>query len=393
MMKQRFIIFCVGILLSAWGPLHGQTLLRRASLGTALVAVEEPLPEAFSHLTTEPVKVSYVVEGSSASQIGILAGDIILAVNDEPLQGVSWFVQHIGGLQENDQVQFRVIREGQRVELAGTLKGAAPERSDHAEVIYDAVPYAGGLLRTIIHKPHLEGKRPVVFYIQGYDCSSIDNLRDDDNLRRMLDGFSQKGYVVVKTEKPGIGDSRGGQPCGGIDLHAEIKAFEASFNALKQYDFVDLQNVFIFGFSAGGVEAPLLQTDFPPKGIAVFGTVIRPWFDYFTELVRIQRLIGGQDYLVNEANHQAAVKFFYHFMIEQQTPEQLLQDPDMADFMTSFFTYDGKDQLNGRHYTYWQQLHGVSVVIESTGIFTKRDSAAAHLKAGAERVIISAPAA
>lgn len=36
---------------------------------------------------------------------------------------------------------------------------------------------------------------------------------------------------------------------------------------------------------------------------------------------------------------------------------------------------------------------GVDVVIESTGIFTKRDAAAAHLEAGAERVIISAPAA
>ncbi len=36
---------------------------------------------------------------------------------------------------------------------------------------------------------------------------------------------------------------------------------------------------------------------------------------------------------------------------------------------------------------------GVDVVIECTGIFTKRDAAAAHLEAGAERVIISAPAA
>lgn len=36
---------------------------------------------------------------------------------------------------------------------------------------------------------------------------------------------------------------------------------------------------------------------------------------------------------------------------------------------------------------------GVDVVIESTGLFTKRDAAAAHLQAGAERVIISAPAA
>ena len=39
----------------------------------------------------------------------------------------------------------------------------------------------------------------------------------------------------------------------------------------------------------------------------------------------------------------------------------------------------------------WGQL-GVDVVLESTGIFTKRDAAAKHLAAGAKRVIITAPA-
>ena len=39
----------------------------------------------------------------------------------------------------------------------------------------------------------------------------------------------------------------------------------------------------------------------------------------------------------------------------------------------------------------WGDL-GVDVVIESTGIFTDRDKAAAHVDAGAPRVIISAPA-
>lgn len=36
--------------------------------------------------------------------------------------------------------------------------------------------------------------------------------------------------------------------------------------------------------------------------------------------------------------------------------------------------------------------HDVDVVIESTGVFRKRDSASAHLSAGAKRVIITAPA-
>jgi glyceraldehyde 3-phosphate dehydrogenase len=39
----------------------------------------------------------------------------------------------------------------------------------------------------------------------------------------------------------------------------------------------------------------------------------------------------------------------------------------------------------------WEDL-GVEVVIESTGLFTKRDDAAGHLDAGAKKVIISAPA-
>jgi glyceraldehyde-3-phosphate dehydrogenase, type I len=39
----------------------------------------------------------------------------------------------------------------------------------------------------------------------------------------------------------------------------------------------------------------------------------------------------------------------------------------------------------------WKDL-GVDIVVESTGIFTKREAAAKHLEAGAKKVIISAPA-
>jgi glyceraldehyde 3-phosphate dehydrogenase len=39
----------------------------------------------------------------------------------------------------------------------------------------------------------------------------------------------------------------------------------------------------------------------------------------------------------------------------------------------------------------WKDL-GVDVVVESTGLFTKRDAAAKHLDAGAKKIVISAPA-
>ena len=39
----------------------------------------------------------------------------------------------------------------------------------------------------------------------------------------------------------------------------------------------------------------------------------------------------------------------------------------------------------------WKEL-GVSIVVESTGIFTKRADAEKHLKAGAKKVVVSAPA-
>ena len=39
----------------------------------------------------------------------------------------------------------------------------------------------------------------------------------------------------------------------------------------------------------------------------------------------------------------------------------------------------------------WKEL-GVEVVLESTGLFTKREQAQLHLDAGAEKVVISAPA-
>lgn len=339
---------------------NAQNLPRRGSLGTQLVAVNDSMAQVNLLFPPAGVAVHYVVEGGAGHGMGILAGDIILSINEEPAQDVNWLVRKIGRYQEGDSIKLSIMRNGEMLTLSGTLKGFPEETSPFANVLYDAVPFEDGLLRTIIHIPEASGKRPAIFFIQGYDCSSIDNLHPASAYNRLLQGFSEKGYVVIKTEKPNAGDSRNPCGCSEIDFFTEVAAFSASYNALAKYDFIDLENVFIIGYSMGGYQAPMLTTEFDPRGIAVFGTVVRPWFEYLIEITRWQRLLTGQDYLQNEANHLNTIKFFYRFMIEKQPPEVLQTDPEMAAFLKSFWGYTDEEKLlNGRHYTFWHQVQDV----------------------------------
>ena len=79
----------------------------------------------------------------------------------------------------------------------------------------------------------------------------------------------------------------------------------------------------------------------------------------------------------------------------------LKYDSDYGPFAGTVEEGDGGLRIDGREVKVlaerdpgslpWSDL-GVDVVIESTGLFTKRDAAAKHLDAGAQKVIISAPA-
>jgi len=85
-----------------------------------------------------------------------------------------------------------------------------------------------------------------------------------------------------------------------------------------------------------------------------------------------------------------------------ETNAQLLRFDSTQGRLTERVVVQGDDLVVGEHRIMvlaernpadlpWSDL-GVEVVIESTGRFTARDDAAAHLKGGASRVIISAPA-
>jgi uncharacterized protein len=349
--KLFFVVLTILIVNSVNAQLH-----RRAFLGTRLWSVNDSIARIYELPAVKGALIDLVVENSSAEAIGLQPGDVIVSVMGKEMQDQSSVTNTIASYREGDVVNVKFFRNGRLLEADAALKGFPLETSEYAEVIYDAVPFDGGYIRTIIRRPSKEGRFPALFFIQGANCGSIEMMNSRSPQAQLMEGFAQKGYVVIKTEKAGVGDSQNNKDCSQYNLMEEVDLFAASFNHLEKYDFIDMDNVFIFGHSMGGVQAPLMKTNFPPKGIAVFGTIARPWFEYFVEIARKQRLMMGQDYLENEIHHEKALRFYYSLMVEKKTPAEMMEDEDLKEFMFSQWRFDGEEKFLGRHYTFWQQL-------------------------------------
>lgn len=364
LMKMNFskIYLLIIIFVISISCLTANDLPRRAMLGARLMQVDKEIAERLNVVQGEGVYIDIVVEGSSAESIGLKVDDIVLEINDVKVNLPGDGVSEIQKLRAGDAVCLKIIRQGEEKHLSGELTAIPYEKSNYGEVIYTYFPYDEGLSRVIIHKPKIKkNKYPTIFFIQGYTWNSIDGI-ENTTTQKLLDSFVEKGFIIVKTEKAGIGDSNNKKHATEYSLFDEIDYFSASFNNMRNYDFIDLENVFIFGHSMGGVQAPLLKTSFSPRGIIVYGTVARPWFEYLIEVARFQRYFMGNDYLEVEEQFPVAMRFYYQLMVEKKSPFEMKQDNDIMNFMTNRWQYDGHEILNGRHYSFWQQLQDAEAI-------------------------------
>lgn len=64
-----------------------------------------------------------VMPGSPAEQAGLQAGDVVVAVDDEPVTGSLSLTARLRGLQPDDEVELVVVREGAVEQLPVTLTG------------------------------------------------------------------------------------------------------------------------------------------------------------------------------------------------------------------------------------------------------------------------------
>ncbi|HAD34060.1 MAG TPA: hypothetical protein DCF44_06115, partial [Chitinophagaceae bacterium] len=197
------------------------------------------------------------------------------------------------------------------------------ETDDNATVIYDEAIYKGGQLRVIINKPFKENKMPAMLFIPGYTCSSIDELTNDHPYKRIVDAYVDAGYVTLRIEKSGLGDSKNTPPCESCDLLDEIENFEVGLKKLKSLPYVDTNQIIIFGHSMGGIIAPALSAKQNVAGVVVYGTTAKSWFEYQLEMYRVQNALAGMNPIEVEQSVIEQYDLNYRYFVKKERLEDI----------------------------------------------------------------------
>jgi hypothetical protein len=168
---------------------------------------------------------------------------------------------------------------------------------------------------------------PAVLLMQGLGCYSVDNTDRQNGYGRAIAELEQRGFVTMRVEKTGEGDSEG-PDCMDLAATPDLKAegYVAGLRALKQYGFVDPAKVFVFAHSLGPVVGSLAIAEEPVRGFIAVETVGTSWFAYDVERTRVQEALTGKD---PEAVDRAVREYevcSHRFFVEKLRPEELLKD-------------------------------------------------------------------
>lgn len=338
-------------------------LKRKAALGVMFEAVNDSIAKANNLKTTEGLYMRNVINGSTAEKLGLQSGDILVKLNGIRLNTTADIINEIGKYRAGDELNVTYYRKGKMQIVTGKAQPKPKEECDIAEVVYGEVNYPGSRLRTILYTPLGATKPPVVFYIQGYTCQSVDLPYSADNpLMKLIRDWVAAGFAVYRIEKPGMGDSESDKPCFELNFAEEVEIFKQGFTDLQSQNNIDAENIFLFGHSIGGIIAPVVATAFSPKGVITYGTVVNTWFEYMQELSRVQGVYFERPDVEVEMDVRNATPFWYQMLIEQKSNTEILKDEKIVEMLESEGTLESfkAGQFINRHYSYWagiQQLN------------------------------------
>lgn len=357
-MKQLTYISLLAFLLIVPHALEAQTLKRKGRLGILMQALTDSIASENNIKINDGVHITTVVPNSTFYNLGIQEGDVLSKLNGTPVASIQDVLAITTQLYEGDKIEAEFYSKAKKRKQSTTLLGVPKESYKNGNVTYSEVTYKDNTLRSIFVTPKNKKNPPVVYFLQGYTCGSVETISDEYPMKKLLNDWLNAGFAVYRVEKPGVGDSKSKKHCSQISFNEEYQAFFEGYKDLLKKN-VDTDNIFMFGHSMGGVIAPLLNEMKSPKGIITYGSIGENWYDYMIDLYTVQpKHFGTSDAQIKEDN-KINLKFNDDFLINKLSGEELLKNNDYAEFFDAESLR--RNQYIGRHFDFWQSLVDVNI--------------------------------
>jgi pimeloyl-ACP methyl ester carboxylesterase len=304
------------------------------------------------------VAIGTVFPEGTAARLGMRPGDLLIAINGTRVAAPADVIALTQTLSSGQAVALELQRGGKPLTLRGKAQPRPLEKYSNATVDYGSVAFGGGRLRDVLVMPAGVPDAPVLYFIQGFSCGSVEGGARDELYYRLGEELVARGIGYYRVEKVGQGDSQGPLKCQEVDFRTETDGFRTAYRHLVEQRKVVPDRIFMFGHSLGGLTAPLLAAETAPRGIAVYGTVVRNWADYHRDLDATQSfLISGEDPAETAAiadRRRDVIRMFY---FDKMAPAALARArPELVDGLRNAFNWDGDKAIFGRNYLFAQQL-------------------------------------
>ena len=364
---KRIIFFFLFIPLLS----HSQTLKRIGGIGALFTTVNDSVANANGMASKKGLLITQILPGETAEAIGLKKGDIVFNINGVDVNtpfGI--YSNHSITRRTGDEVVYKIVSDKKEMTIKGIALTKPYEKSDEYDIFYDQFPFRNGLIRAIVSKPKDMGsKKPAILIIQGYPCQSVDLVPAFNTYKQIEKFFVKKGFIVMRAEKPGMGDNLNTPPCNEIDFNTEVEAFRGAYIKMRSLPDADTSNLFIFGHSMGGMVAPFIASELKPKGVIVYGVTIKTWYEYLLDLLRYQNPSMGGDYKTLDSEMLSHAEMLYQIMLKNKMPSELIKETsEYKELLEKSYNYSGGEQLWTRHARFWQTLNKAAIAAEWTKV-------------------------
>ncbi len=345
-MKSKNELYILGILfLFSTFSLSSQILGRRTSWEASIKGPQGGLPGS---------KIIEAKANSPLGKAGFLANDVIIEVDGIPISDGEIWSEVSYGLRANKPTTIKAIRNGELIENTAQFNPLEKENHPGLDTYYEEITSPYGITqRIIITKPKKAGKQPAIVLIGGLSCSSIETYpgRKGNWVQTIKDLVEKSGMVVMRIEKPGVGDSEG--DCGQSDFKTDIEGFRTAIKKLKTKPYVDSSRIIVYGSSMGSALAPLFANEFDLAGVISDGTFFKTWYEHMLEIERrLLQFRGNSESEIVEKMNKYYIPLYYGMLIEKKTYQEIVD----AYPALEAYNYHSAAHMYGRPVAYYQQL-------------------------------------